>query len=137
VIAAQPSERESKCLPTGLAAPAAATAPATAPTAATTATAAVAESSAAKPAPTRRLGTRLVHGQRAAPKLSLVQLINGLLRIVIVRHLDERKATRAPGCHVTHDTDRVDGSNSTEQLLQLSLSGLVRKVTHKQPATHD
>jgi hypothetical protein len=123
-------------LPAGLAA-SAATAAAAASTASAPATTAVAESSATKPAPTRRLGTRLVHGKRATPELRLVQLINGLLRIVIVRHFNEREATRAPGSHVTHDTDRVDGSNSTEQLFQLSFSGLVRKITHKQPATHD
>src|SRR6185295_10642087 len=83
-----------------------------------------------------RLGPGFVDGERAAAHLELVQLARRLLRFFVGRHLDKGESAR-PACRsVTHDADRLDRSRPAEQLLQLRLSGRVRKVPDVKPSTH-
>src|SRR5947209_10129069 len=83
-----------------------------------------------------RLRARLVHRERAAPQLVLVQLHDGRLGFLVRRHFHEPKAPRPTGRHVAHDAHRVDGTELSEQLLQLRLAGLVGEVSDVQFSTH-
>src|SRR5690606_1984753 len=51
-------------------------------------------------------------------------------------HLDEGKTAGAPRGLVTHHANVVDGTGPAEQLVQILVSGLVRKVTNIQSAAH-
>src|SRR4051812_42018348 len=91
---------------------------------------------AAESARALRLGARFVDGQTAAAQLIVVQLGDRLLRLFIRAHFHERKAARAPGCHVAHHLHRFHGAGAGEQILQIVLPGFVRKVSHVKSATH-
>jgi hypothetical protein len=94
---------------------AAGSAPATASTASTPAAAIAA--SPAESASTFRLGPRFVHRERPAPELRRVQLRDGLLRIGVAAHLDERESAGAPRRHVAYDPYGLDGACLLEQRL--------------------
>jgi hypothetical protein len=61
-----------------------------------------------------RFGTRFVNGEATPAELIFIQLGDGLLRLLVRGHFHERKATRPPGGHVTHDPDRFDGPGAPE-----------------------
>ena len=124
-------------LPAGLTTAPAAPATATAPVAAAAAAATAPEAAAtATEAAAGRLGTSLVHRKSPTTKLRLVELVDGSLRVVIARHLDEGEAPSASRGHVTHHADRVHRTDLAEHLFELSFPRFVREITHKQPATH-
>src|SRR5437667_256431 len=83
-----------------------------------------------------RLRARLVHGERAATQLVLVQLRDGRLCFLVRGHFHEPEAPCPTGRHVAHDAHRVDGTELFEQLLELRLAGLVGEVSDVQFSTH-
>ena len=101
---------------------------------ATATTAAAAATAAAEAA--FRLRPRFVHHQRAAVHLMLVELGDGLLRVVVVSHLDERESARAAGGHVAHHPDVVHLAGPAEQLRQLVLRGRIGKVADVESPAH-
>src|SRR5262249_29264435 len=100
-------------LPAGFALSAAVPASASAAIVASTATAAASPPPAAEPA--FRLGARLVHHERAAFHLVLVELVDGLLRVIIARHLDEGESACPARRHVPHHTNAVDLSRPAKE----------------------
>src|SRR5439155_1117856 len=101
-----------------------------------TATAAGAIAPAEAAAGGLRLRARLVHSERAATQLVLVQLRDGRLCFLVRGHFHEPEAPCPTGRHVAHDAHRVDGTELFEQLLQLRLAGLVGEVSDVQFSTH-
>src|SRR5262249_58627489 len=85
---------------------------------------------------TFRFRPRLVHGQRTPAHLVLVQLARGLLSFLVGRHFDERETAGPARRGVAHHTHRFDSPGAAEQLLQLRLTGRVRKIPDVQPSTH-
>ena len=73
---------------------------------------------------------------RAAAELRLVELVDGPLRIVVARHLDEREPARPTRGHVAHDPHGIDGADLSEHLFELGFSRFVREIPNKQPTTH-
>jgi hypothetical protein len=104
-----------------------------APTTATASTAAAAEAATAG---ARRHRLRLVNGQVPAAEVVVVELIDGFLRLLVGRHLDEPESACAASRHVAHDLDALDGATSGEELLQVLLSRAVREVAHVKFSTH-
>src|SRR5262245_42512069 len=111
--------------------------------AAATAIAASAAASATGPASAAAatessLGLRsgFIHHQRASIHLMLVELADRLLRIVVARHLDERKPARAPGRHVPHHPDVVYLARPAEQLGELVFRGGIREVADVESPAH-
>ena len=84
-----------------------------------------------------RLRTGLVDGETAAADLARVQLPDRGLRLFVVAHFDERKATGAPGCLIPHHRDGFDRSRAREQLLQLRFADFVRQISNLQLSTHE
>jgi hypothetical protein len=74
---------------------------------------------------------RFVDRESAAGEGRAVEGVNGRLRRVTVRHLDEAKAPRAAGLAVGHDPDRVDAAIGLEELVEVLLRGGKRQVAHK------
>src|SRR5262249_28640997 len=68
--------------------------------------------------------------------LVLVELGDRLLRVVVVRHLDERKPPRATGRHVPHHPDVVHLARPAEQLGELILRGGIREVADVESPAH-
>ena len=56
---------------------------------------------------TRGLRASLVHAHRAAVQIGAVQLGNRVLRLVGVRHFDEREAAGLSGVTVGHEVDAL------------------------------
>src|SRR5690606_35405208 len=73
-------------------------------------------------------GARLVHRDGPAAERRAIELLDRLVGLLVTRHRDEREAARTSGHAVAHDGDRVDGADLAEQLLELGLAGLERKV---------
>lgn len=112
---------------------AATTAAAAAEAAAATTTTAAAEAAAA--AVLARL--RLVHLQRTAVEVGAVHRLDGVLSILVGRHLDEGEAARTTGVPVEHDLDlRHLAAITTERCAQRVLGGLKGKVANVQSRTH-
>src|SRR5258708_32787213 len=93
---------------------------ATAPTA--TATPAAATESAF------RFRSSLVHHERATVHLMLMEFADGLRRILVVHHFDEREAAGAAGRHVPHHPDVVHLAGAAEQLRELVFRGRIGEV---------
>ena len=83
-----------------------------------------------------RLGARLIHRERTAAKLMLVQLAGGCLCFLVRGHFHEREAPRSAGRHVAHDAHRFDGTELSEQFLQFRFTGLVGEISNVQLPTH-
>src|SRR3954465_10982692 len=110
---------------------------------ASTAAAIIAAATAASPSATSAatdpaFGFRpgFVHDERATLHLVLVELGNGLLRVVVVRHLDEGEAARATRCHVPHHPDVVDFAGPAKQLGELIFGGRVGEVPDVESPAH-
>src|SRR6185503_2326961 len=78
----------------------------------------------------------LVDGQAATAQLRLVQLGNRPLSFLVGAHFDEGKASRAARHLVAHDPHRFNGAGLREQVLEIVLGGVGRKVSDKQFSTH-
>src|SRR5690242_9511837 len=89
-----------------------------APTTAGVVAAEVAAAAATEAAASLRLRLRLVDDERPAVHLVLVKFVDGLLRVFIRGHFDEREPARAARRHVTHDADAFDGAGLAEQIVQ-------------------
>src|SRR4030095_11485199 len=85
---------------------------------------------------TRNLGSRLVDRQPPSAELLIVQLRDGVLRIVIRRHLDERETARAAGVAIAHDFDSFEMARLGEQILKILLIRIVRNVADVEFSTH-
>jgi hypothetical protein len=105
-------------------------------TAATTTIATATSAATTEVTTTDWLRSRLVHDQRAAIELVLMQFVDRLLCVVIGGHFHERKPARAASCLIAHDTDVVDGSRTAEQLREFFVGALIREVAHVQSAAH-
>src|SRR5687768_12907172 len=107
--------------------------------AAATATAAIAalEAAATATATTHRLGPRLVDHQGAPFHLEFVQLGDSLLSFLVAGHFNEPESTCPARGHVAHDARAFHGPRPAEELGKLRFTGLIRKVSHVQLATHN
>src|SRR5450830_1519103 len=119
---------QTSALPAGLALPAAAAvvpaASATAAVSAATAAAATAASaSAASAESTFWLRPGFVHHERTSIHLVLVELGDGLRRVLVIHHFDEREPAGAAGRHVPHHPDVVHLAGLAEQLRELIVRG--------------
>jgi hypothetical protein len=56
----------------------------------------------------------------------LVQLGDGLLRLIVRAHFHEREAAGAARGHVPHDADVVDLAGAAEQFGELIFGGRIR-----------
>jgi hypothetical protein len=65
-----------------------------------------------------------------------MKLADRFLRVIVVRHLDERKPACASGGLIAHHADVIDGSSTTEKLRQFFIGGLIREVAYVQSAAH-
>ena len=99
-------------------------------------TAAVTSAASEAAARVLRLRARLIHDECAAAYLMAVQFRGGRLRGFLRGHFHERKAPRSPRRHVAHDVRRIDGTELSEQLLQLRLIGLLWQISDVQLPIH-
>jgi hypothetical protein len=104
--------------------------PETATLGASTPTTAAAETVSAAPAAFLP-GPGLIDIDRASAHFRAIQTLNRAGRLVRVRHLDESETARLPGIPVPHDAHAFDGAEGPESGLELSFSGLVRKVSYE------
>ena len=72
----------------------------------------------------------------ALRRIVRVQIGDRLLRFLVCAHLDEREPARAPGGHVAHHLDGLDGSRACEELLELRFPDFVGEVSNIQLKTH-
>ena len=100
------------------------------------ATAATAEAATATAAGARGHRLGLIHGQIAATKIVIVQLLDRTLSLFIGSHLDETEATSPTRGHVAHDLDALDGAAGGKELFEILFSRAVRKVPHVKFSTH-
>jgi hypothetical protein len=84
----------------------------------------------------RRLRTGFIHRHATTHELGLVQLRDGLLRLFISAHLDERETTGTASGHVAHHAHGIHGANPAEELFQLAFRDVIRKISDKQLTTH-
>ena len=91
---------------------------------------------AAEPTAARGIRARLVDDKIAAAYLARIQLRDRVLRVLVARHLDERKTTGPASRLVTHDGDRFDRSGSREQFAERRLIDLVGQISNVQLPTH-
>ena len=75
-------------------------------------------------------GTRFVDRQVAALEVLAVQTGDGLLGLVLVRHLDEAETSGLAGELVLDDGRGLDLAESLEGLLQVRLNHIPRKVAN-------
>src|SRR5262245_32709860 len=101
-------------------------------TPAATATAAAATTAEAAAATTGLLRLRLVHRERTAVELAAAELVDRGLALGLRRHLDEPEAARAARVTVGDDAAAVDRAGLREELAQIVLGRLERKVTNVQ-----
>ena len=78
-----------------------------------------------------------VHAQRTALEVLAVELADGLLRLLLVRELDEREAARPAGGAIDRNGDVDDVAGCSEDALQLMLGRVVGKVPHEDSAGDD
>src|SRR5258708_7107637 len=74
---------------------------------------------------------RLIDVDRASAHFRAVQTLNRAGCLVCVGHLDESEAARLSGIPVPDDAHAFDGPEGAKSGLELSFSGLVRKVPHE------
>ena len=96
---------------------------------------ATAAATAARPttaaADTLRTRTRHVHVQRPAVHLAAVEGRDGVLALLIIVHLDERKTTRTPSVPIRHDADAAHRAECLERRPQVGFRRLERQVSNK------
>jgi hypothetical protein len=88
------------------------------------------------PPPPIRWRARFVDREAAATHFVRVQIGDRLLRFLVRAHLDEREPARAPGGHVTHHLDGLDGSRACEELLELRFPDFVGEISNIKLTTH-
>ncbi len=79
---------------------------------------------------------RLIDGEIAPAERRVVQLVDGVLRVGVGFHLNEREPTCAARLALTHYSDRCDCARGGEQGLEIGLGGFVREITYIKLATH-
>jgi hypothetical protein len=75
-------------------------------------------------------GARFVARDTTAGNLLLIQAFDSGLRLVLVRHLDKSKASRAARFSIDNDTDTRDLAKLTERLLDFVLCGSKGQITN-------
>src|SRR5690606_26521450 len=75
-------------------------------------------------------GPRFVDRQSAPPQFIAIHSFDGGLCFVVVRHLHETEAARAPGFTVLDDGGLFDGTEFLERLPQLLFGRSVREITY-------
>ena len=121
---------------TATTAAAAALATAAAATAESAATAATATAAAAESAAAARALLRLVDADLPAVEVRAVQLGDGVLRSLRVRHRDEREASRATRFAVRGERYLTHFAEGSECRLDRFLSRVERKISYEQPISH-
>jgi hypothetical protein len=100
-----------------------------------TAAAATATFSAAAPAAsesaTSRLGTSFVDVQRPAVHLGSIQLCDGRIRALLIRHLHEGEATRLASVPIRNNVDPFDSAELRKCGVQLVLRGLIAQIPYE------
>jgi hypothetical protein len=116
----------SEALPARLAASAAAAVSTAAATSATTAPTEIAGG----------LRPRFIYHERSTVHLVLMEFVDCFLRVFVRCHLDKRKASRAARRLIAHDTYVIDCSCAAEELGEIFVRALIRKVANVQSAAH-
>src|SRR6476469_7992495 len=98
-----------------------------------TATAAAAKTAATR---TRSHRLRFVDGEAAATELVLVELRDGALCALGIRHLDECKSARLAGGAIADDVDGVHLTSVSEQGLEIRFGGFVREIADVELRVH-
>jgi hypothetical protein len=111
--------------------PPAASAPATAAT-----TSAAAASAEPAPAATRLLRACFVDRQRPTTKALLMELSDGVLRILISGHFHEREPTSATGFAIAHDVHSRNIPSLGKQRGEVVLIRIVREIADVEFVTH-
>jgi hypothetical protein len=111
-------KRRSRSLPAGFGAPAPVTT--------------AAESTAAA----LGLRTRLVNGESSPAELIVIERGDGILRIFVRGHLDEREAARLAGGLVAHHIDGVDRPGASEERPEVLFGRLKRQVSDVKFSSH-
>src|SRR5262249_61858408 len=88
------------------------------------------------PAAPRLLWSRLINGQCAAAETLLMELSNGVLRILIRRHFDERESTRTSSFTIAHDIHGRDVSSLRKQRGEVVFVGVVGEIADVEFVTH-
>src|SRR6185437_6489909 len=125
--------------PATTAAVTAAAATTTAAAAAAVAATAAAASTTSEPATTATAAAAilgLLHRDLASLDVAAVDLVDGLLGLVIGRHLDEAEATRAAGLAIGDDLGIGDGAERGEQLAQIQLGDAVGQISNVESRSH-
>lgn len=100
----------------------------TAAAAIATAAATAAKASPAATTTARSAGPRLVDGQPTAVVILAVQRLDGVLRLVVVRHLDEAEASAPAGFPIAEDLGRGDRAELFKHFLKLFRSHRVLQI---------
>jgi len=79
---------------------------------------------------------RLVDDDRASFHLMLMELLDRLLRSLVIRHFNEAESACTSSGHVAHDTGTRDIADSAEERHQIFICGFVREIADVQPTTH-
>jgi hypothetical protein len=74
-----------------------------------------------------------IHHQRTAQKILAIAGLNGAFRLFVIAEFREAESARLTGEFIADDLNRIGlESVPSEPILQLGLTGLVRKVAYKQ-----
>jgi len=76
---------------------------------------------------------RVGYGQRAALKFLVMELFNGLVRLVRIGEFNEREAAGFAGHFVHHQIDRVNSASLGKIILKIIFHGLVGQVAYEEP----
>src|SRR5258705_2711058 len=82
------------------------------------------------------LRTRFVHHKIAVAEEPAIEHLDRLGRFLFGRHLDESEASRTPGELTGHDTNRLYRAGLLEELAEILLRGLERKIADEQLCGH-
>jgi len=82
-------------------------------------------------APARCFGTRFIYVERSAVQFGAVQLRNGRLGCIRIRHFDEGEAAGLARVTIGHDTDALHTAESGESSLKVVLSSLITEISDK------
>jgi hypothetical protein len=91
---------------------------------------------AAAPALLRRTlftRTRDIHGQCAALKFLVMELLDGFVGLLLSAKFDEGKATGFAGHFIHHKIDGSDNPNLREMILKIIFHGLIGQVAYEEP----
>jgi hypothetical protein len=77
--------------------------------------------------------TRDIHGQGAALKFLVMELLDGFVRVIRIGEFNEREAAGFAGHFVHHEVDRVNSASLGKIILKIIFHGLVGQVAYEEP----